>query len=235
MKHTWLLDAGHGGMSPSFAEATAGMPEGVYTTAPAKMHVFPDGLTIYEGVNNRKIVDKLKRLLFLSNIDHYLIHDPWRDTPLKERVALANRLLAEKRNCIYLSIHSDAMPNGAHGKGSGFSVYTSIGHTPSDAVAEIFCATYLRRLPQFRFRRNLTDGDLDHEENFYVLKNTTCPAILVENLFFDNRREAEFLLSESGQTQIAMTLFEAIVEIQGSVVSGEGSVPRLLDSSLRSE
>ncbi len=100
---------------------------------------------------------------------------------------------------------------GAHGKGSGFSVYTSIGHTASDAIAEIFCATYLRRLPQFRFRRNLADGDLDHEENFYVLKNTTCPALLVENLFFDNRREAEFLLSESGQTQIAMTLFEAIL------------------------
>ena len=208
-------------------------PKGAYTTAPAKMHIFPDGLTIYEGVNNRKIVDKLKRLLFLSNIDHHLIPDPWRDTPLKERVALANRLHEEKKNCIYLSIHSDAMPEGAHGKGSGFSVYTSVGHTQSDAIAEIFCTTYLRRLSQFRFRRNLTDGDLDHEENFYVLKNTTCPALLVENLFFDNRKEAEFLLSEAGQSQIAMTLFEAIVEIQGSGVSGEGSVPRALDSSLR--
>ena len=208
MKHTWLLDAGHGGMSP----------KGAYTTAPAKMHIFPDGLTIYEGVNNRKIVDKLRRLLFLSNIDHHLIHEPWRDTPLKERVALANRLHTEKKNCIYLSIHSDAMPDCAHGKGSGFSVYTSIGHTQSDAIAEIFCATYLRRLPQFRFRRNLADGDMDHEENFYVLKNTTCPAVLVENLFFDNRKEAEFLLSESGQTQIAMTLFEAIVTVEEKVL-----------------
>ncbi len=171
--YIWLLDAGHGGMK-----------NGKYTTAPAKMHIFPDGLTFYEGVNNRKIVDKLARLLLLSNIESCLVHDRECDTPLKERVALANRLHAEKKNCIYLSIHSDAMPDGAHGKGAGFSVYTSIGHTPSDAIAEIFCATYLRRLPTISpglvpgFRRNLTDGDQDHEENFYVLKNTTCPAVL---------------------------------------------------------
>ena len=134
-------------------------------------------------------------------------------------MALANRLPAEKKkNCIYLSVHSDAMPDGAHGKGSGFSVYTSVGHTPSDAIAEIFCATYIRRLPEFKFRRNLADGDSDHEENFYVLKNTTCPAILVENLFFDNRKEAEFLLSEAGQSQIAMTLFEAIVTTEKKVL-----------------
>ena len=209
MHYHWLLDAGHGGLTP----------DGIYTTASAKMHIFADGLTFYEGVNNRKIVDKLTRLLFLSNIEYSLVHDGECDTPLKERVARANQLHAKEQRCIYLSVHSDAMPDGAHGKGSGFSVYTSIGHTPSDAVAEIFCATYLRRLPQFRFRRNLTDGDSDHEENFYVLKNTTCPAVLVENLFFDNRKEAEFLLSESGQSQIAMTLFEAIVETEKRVLS----------------
>ena len=172
-----------------------------------------------ELVDNLAVVHKLKRLLFLSNIEHHLVHEPVRDTPLKERVALANRLPAEKKkNCIYLSVHSDAMPDGAHGKGSGFSVYTSVGHTPSDAIAEIFCATYIRRLPEFKFRRNLADGDSDHEENFYVLKNTTCPAILVENLFFDNRKEAEFLLSEAGQSQIAMTLFEAIVTTEKKVL-----------------
>ena len=212
MNYYWLLDAGHGGFTP----------DGIYTTAPGKMHIFADGLTFYEGVNNRKIVDKLTRLLFLSNIGYSLVHDRERDTPLKERVARANRLHVREKRCIYLSVHSDAMPDGAHGKGSGFSVYTSVGHTFSDAIAEIFCTTYQRRLPQFKFRKNLIDGDADHEENFYILKNTTCPAVLVENLFFDNRREAEFLLSELGQSQIAMTLFEAIVETEKRVL-GVGS------------
>ncbi len=198
--YLWLLDAGHGGMR-----------DGVYTTAPGKMHVFDDGLTFYEGVNNRKIVARLKELLFLTRIDHILVHDPVCDTSLKARVAYANHLQAEEKRCIYLSIHSDAMPPGAHGKGSGFSVYTSKGTTSSDAVAQNFCKAYQRRLSQFRFRTNPNDIELDKEEDFYVLKKTKCPAILVENLFFDNRKEAEFLLSDDGQNQIAMTLLDAIV------------------------
>ena len=76
----------------------------------------------------------------------------------------------------------------------------------------------MNRLSQFRFRKDLSDGDLDKEENFYVLKQTHCPAILVENLFFDNRKEAEFLLSDAGQTQIAMTLFEAILATEKEII-----------------
>ena len=201
--YIWLLDAGHGGMK-----------DGVYVTAPAKMHIFDDGLTFYEGVDNRAIVDKLTLLLQLHGIEYRMVHDRECDTPLHKRVAFANQLHAETGRCIYLSIHSDAMPDGAHGKGSGFSVYTSIGKTSSDVLAEIFCVAYQRKLGQFKFRKDTTDGDLDKEEDFYVLRKTKCPAILIENLFFDNREEAEFLLSESGQNQISLTLLNAIRTIE---------------------
>lgn len=203
MNYTWLLDAGHGGIH-----------DGVYTTAPSKMHVFEDGLTFYEGVNNRMIVDKLRSILLRNGIEHRTIHDKVSDTPLGERVARANRLHAEGKNCIYLSVHSDAMPDGAHGKGSGFSVYTSVGKTRSDAIADVFCNTYQRRLGEFKLRKDLTDGDPDKEQDFYVLRKTKCPALLTENLFFDNRAEAEFLLSETGQTRIAQALFESIFQIE---------------------
>ncbi len=199
--YKWLLDAGHGGLTP----------EGVYTTAPAKMHIFADGLTFYEGVNNRTIVEKLSDLLIEARIDHAMVHDPEHDTPLRERVFRANHLFAKDKRCIYLSIHSDAMPEGAHGKGSGFAVYTSKGETRSDAIGKIFSAVYARELKEFKSREDRSDGDADKEEDFYVLRKTDCPALLVENLFFDNRREAEFLLSDAGQGRIAMTLFEAIV------------------------
>ena len=202
-KYIWLLDAGHGGMK-----------DGVYTTAPAKMHVFDDGLTFYEGVNNRAIVDKLSTMLVVNNIEHRSVHDHEPDTPLKVRVNLANRLHAETKRCIYLSVHSDAMPEESHGKGSGISVFTSIGQTSSDVLAEIFCTTYQRMLSQFKFRKDTSDGDQDKEENFYVLRKTICPAILTENLFFDNRNEAEFLLSADGQNQIALTLLNAILTIE---------------------
>ena len=202
-KYTWLLDAGHGGML-----------DDVYTTAPGKMHVFEDGHTFYEGVNNRMIVNKLRAILLRNGIEHRLIHDQVNDTPLAERVARANSLHAQGKNCIYLSVHSDAMPEGAHGKGSGFSVYTSVGKTRSDAIADVFCNTYQRRLGEFRLRKDLADGDQDKEQDFYVLRKTKCPALLTENLFFDNRAEAEFLLSETGQNRIAHTMFESIFQIE---------------------
>ncbi len=204
--YLWLLDAGHGGMK-----------DGKYTTAPAKMHVFEDGLTFYEGVNNRAIVDNLKPMLKLNGVDFMLVHDAVLDTPLKERVARANRLYAKGRNCIYLSIHSDAMPDGAHGKGSGFSVYTSIGQTRSDKIGEIFATTLQLELAPFKLRTDRRDGDADKEENFYVLEKTKCPAILVENLFFDNRKEADFLLSELGQFSIAAALCMAILEVEEKI------------------
>jgi N-acetylmuramoyl-L-alanine amidase len=206
--YKWLLDAGHGGIK-----------DGRYVTAPAKMHRFDDGLVFYEGVNNREIVVKLMDLLERNGIDFAAVYHRCDDTPLNERVALANRHAAAEqrengRGCIYLSIHSDAMPDGAHGKGSGSSIFTSKGQTRSDKVADIFCMVYQEEMKEFRFRKDESDGDADLEENFYVLRYTSCPALLVENLFFDNRREAEFLMSEAGQQKIAQTLFKAILETE---------------------
>lgn len=197
--YKWLLDPGHGGMK-----------DGTYTSAPAKMHTFDDGLVFYEGVNNRAIVKKLIPMLEEACIDFALMPDPIFDTPLSMRVLLANLIQARNNRCIYLSIHSDAMPDGAHGLGSGLSVFTSNGQTRSDKIADIFCDVYRRELSQFRFREDRSDQDPDKEADFYVLRKTHCPALLIENLFFDNRREAEFLLSAEGQQQIAETLFKAI-------------------------
>jgi N-acetylmuramoyl-L-alanine amidase len=202
--YKWLLDAGHGGLK-----------DGRYTSAPAKMHTFEDGLVFYEGVNNRAIVDKLRTLLFEAKIDHHLVYHSREDTPLAARVSIANQVnFLNGGRCIYLSIHSDAMPQGHHGKGSGFSVFTSKGFTRSDKVASIFCKQYEVDFPEFKFRKDYSDGDADKEEDFYVLRATRCPALLVENLFFDNRREAEFLLSEEGRLRIARTLFKSIQEVE---------------------
>jgi N-acetylmuramoyl-L-alanine amidase len=107
-----------------------------------------------------------------------------------------------------LSIHSNA------GGGTGFEVFTSPGQTKSDKVANVFCDNYKRFFPDFKFRAGYADGDADKEADFYVLRKTDCPALLVENLFFDNRSEAEFLLSESGQRQIADCLLHSIKECE---------------------
>jgi N-acetylmuramoyl-L-alanine amidase len=193
--YTWLLDAGHGGLL-----------NGKYTTAPNKMFKFPDGLTIYEGVINRAVTDRLATMLEKETISFQYIHDPEEDTALSVRVMRAD---AHSRTpgAIYLSIHSNA------GGGEGNEVYTSKGQTNSDKVASIICDAYEKHFGKAKgmpLRTELTDGDKDKEADFYVLRKTDCPAVLVENLFFDNREEANFLLTPIGQEAIALCLLEAI-------------------------
>jgi len=55
---------------------------------------------------------------------------------------------------------------------------------------------------------------MDKEENFYVLKNTNCPAVLCELLFFDEINQAKFLNSEAGQERLADSLFKSLLVIQ---------------------
>lgn len=191
--YLWLLDAGHGGLDVDKR----------YVTAPAKMHRFPKFI-IYEGVINRFITHQVQKRLDALGIDYAIVSDRVEDTPLSIRVARADAIYAKDKRAVYLSIHSNA------GGGSGFEIFTSPGQTKSDKIADIFCETYQKHFPSFPFRSDKADGDADKEADFYVLRKTDCPAILVENLFFDNQKEAEYLLSEDGQREIAKCITEAI-------------------------
>ena len=48
-------------------------------------------------------------------------------------------------------------------------------------------------------------------QNLYVLNNTSCPAVLTENLFQDNIDDVDFLLSEEGKQVIADLHVEGII------------------------
>jgi len=205
----WIIDAGHGGIK-----------NGHYVTAPAKMHKFEDGLTIYEGEINRKISALLQRMLQTEGIDFCLVYDEVEDTPLDDRINLVNRVYEKNPNAILISIHSNA------GGGKGLEIFTSVGKDKSDLVAELLYQSYTRYLPNFKFRDDLSDGDHDKEARFAMVgywrtKNgkevwygPKCPAVLVENLFFDNKEEAGYLNSELGQHEIALAIFEGIKMVE---------------------
>ena len=191
-----IIDCGHGGII-----------DGKYVTAPNKMHTFNDGLTIYEGVINRAIGSKLEARLQEVGIKFFSLntHDQ-KDMPLHIRTDKINKIAGP--NDWVLSIHSNA------GGGKGFEIFTSVGETYSDTIADILAAHYKANFPNIKFRQDMTDGDADKEANFWMLRKTKCPSVLVENLFFDNREEAELLMSDEFQMEIADALFDGIKEIE---------------------
>jgi N-acetylmuramoyl-L-alanine amidase len=203
--YLWLLDAGHGGMTF----------DGVYTTAPAKMFTHPakgeeKAFTFHEGAWNRKVVTALVAELNKRSIDYKLIADHVRDTPLVQRVKNADHFYANDKRALYLSIHSNA------GGGTGNEVFTSKGQTNSDKLVPFFTEAYKKHLPDMKFRSDHVDGDADKEADFYVLRKTDCPAILTETGFYDNRKEAEFLMSTQGIKATVDVHLAAILEIEKS-------------------
>jgi N-acetylmuramoyl-L-alanine amidase len=199
-KYTYILDAGHGGTV-----------NGKYVTAGKRSPKFIDGTQLYEGVNNREIVRLLKRAFLDNNIDFFDCVNSENDIPLTTRVKRANDLHKHKP-CVYISIHSDANGDGIKwDDASGMSVYTSIGQTKSDIFAELVINELQENFKsEVKWRTDITDKDKDKEENFYVLKNTNCPAILCEFGFHTNLIEATKMLSFDWKNKIILSLVYAI-------------------------
>ena len=48
------------------------------------------------------------------------------------------------------------------------------------------------------------------EAPFYILKNTNCPALVLEMGFLSNNNDREYLISENGQNEIATKILESV-------------------------
>ena len=174
----------------------------------------PDGRRIYEYKINRLIVKKIADLCYNEGIRFYILVPEQNDISLAER---CKRVNAINENCFLFSIHLNASTmDGSWGKAKGISFFTSKGKTKSDEYATILFDEAKKEFEnEFKLRTDMSDGDPDWEENFYILKNTKCPAVLSENFFMDNREECEFLLTDEAIERIALVHFRAIKKIMG--------------------
>lgn len=173
----------------------------------------PDGKFL-EYLFNRKVaqrvVDGLRRL----GIDADLVVPETNDIPLKTRVLRVNNICKEigAENVILISIHSNAAGNGREWTNAkGWSCYTTKGKTESDAIAENLYHAFSEIFLDKKMRRDYIDGDSDIEQNFYLLQKTKCPAVLIENFFYDNLEECRWLLEEGTYKDVA---FATIMGIQ---------------------
>lgn len=172
-----------------------------------------DGTRFYEYENNRKIGRLLSMELDKLNIPYvYTIHpDDRNDKSLENRVGIANSIAYKegKDNVLFLSIHSDAYGMGDKWYDDiiGFSIFTSKGETKSDIYGNIFEKNYKEGLDGISRVRGCYD------KNFYVLKHTICPAILLENGFYTSHKDLEIIDSDEGRKTIVDIIVKSIQEI----------------------
>jgi len=209
-----FLDAGHGGI-----DEKKKLPYN-YTTYPSKCFQHNNSKFhgygwFFEGVFNREVAAKIEQYLKDWGFSVINVYDPVIDVSLTKRVAKANINAKNYVASLYLSIHGNAAGSTA---ARGFEVFTSIGQTKADIYAEFLFNEVQEAFPKWLFRTDTIDGDKDKEANFFVLRQTNMPAVLSENGFFTNYKDALMMFDPAFQDTLALCHARAVVDyvkIQG--------------------
>ncbi len=189
-----LIDNGHGLDTPGKRSPDSKFLEATYTREIAR----------------RVVADLIDR-----DYNAQLLVPETEDIPLSERVRRINAHCNTlgKSHVILISIHVNAAGNGSQWlNATGWSVYTCKGQTDSDKLAECLCLAAIKNFPGRRIRTDISDGDMDWEEGFYILRKSLCSAVLTENFFMDNPSDLEYLQSRAGKQAIVDTHVEGIIE-----------------------
>lgn len=154
-------------------------------------------LGYHEKVLNLKIARKLAAYLRQAGVKVVMTRDSDVYPTLEERAALANRLNAD----LFVSVHN----NTNHTRNTrGYTVYIARSASRNSkkvgrAIEGTMGRTGLRSLGM----RN---------EDYRVLKNTKCPAVLVECGHISNPSEAALLEDARFQDKIARAIADGILE-----------------------
>ena len=108
---------------------------------------------------------------------------------------------------LFISIHCNAEHNP---QAYGTEIWTYHGESLSDKAATEVMNSMSYAFPDLFIRSDFSDGDVDKEAGFYVLKHTVMPAILIETAFISNPYEELFLASSTNQQYIAIAIADGI-------------------------
>lgn len=140
------------------------------------------------------------------------------DISLADRVFRTNQAIYKNIDChcLFVSLHNNAAGDGTEYKTArGYSVYTTKGENNSDRFADCVLKHALEELPKYGQKVRVYMNEYmrrDFEENFYVIRDVNCPAILIEHMFQDNKQDIKFLKSDEGKQVLADIAVEGIID-----------------------
>lgn len=186
-----LLDAGHGGMI-----------DDKYVTYPSKMYDHKD-FVFYEGVVNRLIVKSIARHCLRKKLNYVIIGDTEKDLKLHKRTEIANNFMKNNPKFLpyYHSVHCNAFYKDLGV--NGYQVHI-LNKDSSESFKIASRAISIQSDKDFMRTRKYPLV----ESNYTVLRKTNMPALLTENGFFTNKKEAEWLLTEEAQYKLGLMYAE---------------------------
>lgn len=158
---------------------------------------------IKEWTLNNNVYKHLKELLKDYDVEIKTTFDLTGkiDTPLSERCKISNNYKPD----LFISIHHNAF-NGEWGNHTGTSVYIHPNASNKSKEIANAVAPILSKNTGLRNRGVITS-------DFYVLRNTNAPAILIEGGFMDSNCDYPVITSSEGQLAYAKAILEGLLKV----------------------
>lgn len=131
---------------------------------------------------------------------------------LDKRIEIVNSICHQNgaSNCIYVSVHINAAKNdGKWHDASGFTVW--VAKQCSEASKRLALSLFEEAKKRNLFGNRYIPSTKFFTYDFKVLRKTLCPAILVENMFQDNKKDVEYLLSDGGKQELCAVHVDGIM------------------------
>lgn len=171
--------------------------------------------SLFEWQWTREIAAMLcMRLYGINTIQTVILVPEEHDISLKERVRRVNTIVHDAKiagkEVLLISIHINASGHGTWKNASGWSVW--VANNASDKSKQFAQIAYSEALSLGLKGNRVVPKEQYWSSNFYILKNTLCPAVLTENMFMDNQEDVQFLNSEKGKEMIVQLHYNAILK-----------------------
>jgi N-acetylmuramoyl-L-alanine amidase len=180
-----------------------------------------------ECVYGREIAADLKPMLEAYGLTCFIDYEPLdlpkdmqtpdvtreRQRELELRVSIVNNICRQHsdKECIYVTIHNDA--SGSDGKWHDPNGWSARVGTKASAKSKRLAECLADAAASNGLRvRQPTGKQRYWPQKLYVLNNTSCPAVLTENLFMDNVDDKSLLVSNAGRHIIARVHLEGILK-----------------------
>lgn len=221
-----FIDAGHGGVGIHSGSRGYVTPGKRWYHPGERFHYYGN---YYEGVENRNVALLVMNMCASAEIMCIPVFHPVDDNSLDSRAKIIGGFMDMGFDGMLVSIHSNAVSTDGRtqnelNKIRGLSVWTTYGENLSDACAEVHIKNLEYAFPGAKIRRQMKDGDSDHEANFKVLKASEAMISARMRNFAGLLEEFEFHTSLQGTRFIienrvkrAKTIFKTIVDCKNNL------------------
>lgn len=177
----------------------------------------PDG-TLKEYAYTREIAKRVVEALNREGYDAERIVTEENDISLRERCARVNTICRKlgTKNVLLVSIHNNAAGSGGQWlTARGFSAHVSMN---ASSRSKILAKCLWKEAIKLGLKGNRSvPSEYYITQNLAMCRDTLCAAVLTENLFYDNKEDLEFLISEKGKSAVTALHVEGIKSFIKSV------------------